>query len=59
MNRLHFRNVRLRNNAGLDVPECKASAELLDLDSSHLATTGDRNAVTCKRCLLALTKRGR
>lgn len=47
---IHFRNIRLRNNAGLTMPECYAHAALLDLDKSQLPTTGVREHVTCKRC---------
>lgn len=51
MRAVHFRNIRLEVNAGMDFPECYAGATLLDLDKSRLPTTGDRARVTCKRCL--------
>lgn len=47
---IHFRSIRLRNNAGIDFPACYASAELLDLDKTRLPTTGEQDKVTCKRC---------
>lgn len=49
--KMHFRDIRLRNNAGMDFPLCYAGARLLDLDKSRLPTTGDFNAVECKHCL--------
>jgi hypothetical protein len=47
---IHFRNIRLRNNAGMDFPECYARAKLLDTDKGRLPTTGDQSKVTCERC---------
>jgi len=52
---IHARSIRLRNNAGMDFPVCHAGARLLDLDKSHLFTTGDKSLVSCKKCL-ALVK---
>lgn len=46
----HLTSMRLSNNAGLRIPYCKANARLLDLDSSGLRQTRDRDAVTCKKC---------
>jgi hypothetical protein len=57
---LHFRSIRLFNNAGIDFPVCYAGARLLDLDKSRLPTTGDANKVTCKRCqrrIVAITRK--
>jgi len=54
MAKVHKRSIRLRNNAGMDFPVCYAHAELLDLDKSRLATTGDNAKVTCKRCRSAI-----
>lgn len=51
---IHFMNTRLRNNAGMEIPECKAYAKLLDCGSSRWATTTDRKKVTCKNCLKKL-----
>lgn len=56
--KVHFRNIRLRVNAGMDFPECYAHADLLDTDKGRLKTTGNRNEVTCKRCLARLDKPG-
>ena len=47
----HFRNIRLRNNAGIDIPECKAYAKLLDCDAGRWPMTSNQNKVTCKRCI--------
>ena len=49
--KIHYRNIRLRNNAGMDIPECKAYAELLDCDSGRWTMTGIKENVTCKKCL--------
>ncbi len=48
---IHLRDLRLRNNAGMDFPTCYAGAALLDTDKSRLASSGDASKVTCKRCL--------
>lgn len=52
----HFRDIRLRNNAGMDFPHCRANADLLDLDASRWRTTGDRHNVTCLACLRKLAE---
>jgi hypothetical protein len=52
----HFRNIRLRNNAGMDFPECKAYQEYLDLDSGRWPTTGNQKDVTCKNCIKMIKK---
>ena len=49
--RVHFKNIRLFINAGMDIPECKAGAKLLDCDSGRWPMTGDKAQVTCKNCL--------
>ena len=49
--RVHLRDTRLFVNAGMRFPACHASAPMLDCDKSRLATTTDRAAVSCKRCL--------
>jgi hypothetical protein len=55
MNRVHFTNIRLRVNAGINLPECKAhSARPLNMDASRLAMSGSRSEVTCKRCIALL-----
>ena len=55
MKKTHYRDLRLRNNAGVDFPLCYADAPLLDTAKSYLPTTGRLDSVTCKRCL-AITK---
>ena len=47
---IHLRDIRLRTNAGMDFPLCSADEELLDLDKSRWATTGDMDEVTCPNC---------
>lgn len=49
--KVHYKNIRLFNNAGMDFPECYAYGELLDLGKARLPMTGDKKLVTCKRCL--------
>ena len=49
--KVHLRSIRLRNNAGMDFPECHSNAKLLDLNKARLATTGELEKVTCKRCI--------
>lgn len=55
--KMHLRDIRLRNNAGLAFPLCYASAALLDTDKGYLPTTGEFNEVTCKRCIAMAPKR--
>jgi hypothetical protein len=47
----HLRDIRLRNNAGMDFPVCQAGARLLDTDKGRWPTTGEWSAVTCLKCL--------
>ena len=49
--KIHIRDLRLRNNAGMDFPECQGQAKLLDCDKSRWRTTGSLGEVTCKNCL--------
>jgi hypothetical protein len=55
--RIHFRDVRYRNNAGLDVPICRADGMLLDLSSIKFKITGVASQVTCKMCKRCIEKR--
>lgn len=48
--KVHFRDLRLMNNAGMAFPACYASAELLDTNKGLLPTTSNRHLVTCERC---------
>lgn len=54
---VHMRDIRLRNNAGLDYPVCKAEAHSLDMYETALPMTGDQSRVTCKHCIRAFAKR--
>ena len=54
--KVHFANIRLRVNAGITLPECKADAPLLDIDASRLAMSGTVKEVTCISCLCKLIK---
>lgn len=46
----HLRDIRLKNNAGIDFPLCRAQARLLDFDNTELPTSGDMAEVTCNNC---------
>jgi hypothetical protein len=48
--KVHMRDIRLFNNAGMDFPVCFSTAKLLDLDKSRLPLTNEISKVTCKRC---------
>lgn len=50
--KVHLRDLRLRNNAGMDFPACYANPKsgMLDTDKGRLITTGDKSKVTCERC---------
>jgi hypothetical protein len=56
MTKIHFRSIRMRNNAGMNFPECYTGAKLLDLDKSGLPTSGLSAEVTCVRCIRAIGK---
>jgi hypothetical protein len=49
---IHFRDIRLRNNAGMDFPACYANPRngLLDTDKGRLLVSSLECFVTCKRC---------
>ncbi len=55
MLKTHIRDLRLRNNAGIDIPVCKANARLLNTSSRYEFTTIDKP--TCKLCLRLYPKR--
>jgi len=48
--KVHLRDIRLRNNAGMEFPICAAGAEMLDLDKGHWLADGYLRNVTCKKC---------
>lgn len=50
MVKIHFRNMRYFNNAGIRIAECVARQDGL-LDTSSRVTTGEWDKVTCKKCL--------
>ncbi len=55
---IHFRDIRLRNNAGMSMPLCYASMDMpLDCDKGRLPTSGKIIEVTCKHCLRLFPKR--
>ena len=54
--KVHFRNLRLYINAGMQFPECYAYQSLLDIDKGALETTSDKSEITCKHCLRQLAK---
>lgn len=53
--KVHFRNIRLFVNAGMDFPECYSYAPMLDTEKSSLPTSPRRKEVTCARCLKMLS----
>jgi len=55
--KMHYADIRLSNNAGIELPVCCAGAALLDMDKSRLPMTIDHGAVTCARCIKAHAKR--
>ena len=48
--RIHFRNIRLFNNAGIVMPECKSNDKLLNCNINWTITS-NKKEVTCKNCL--------
>ena len=52
--KVHYRDIRLFNNAGISFPRCYANQRLLDLTKTALPTTSDRKAVTCSNCRRSL-----
>ena len=56
--KVHMRDIRLRVNAGMDMPLCYAAQKgLLDIDKSGCKTVGYVADVTCKHCLRVFPKR--
>lgn len=53
--KVHKADLRLRNNAGLNIPVCKANAQLLDTQH-NLEVTNENEKVTCKHCKRAWNK---
>lgn len=54
--KIHLRDIRLRNNAGMDFPHCQANARLLDTDKGRWKIAGYAQEVTCKHCINKLYK---
>jgi hypothetical protein len=52
-NKVHLKDQRLRVNAGMDFPVCKANAKMLDLTACWLPMTNEIELITCKACLKA------
>ncbi len=52
---VHKRDLRLRNNAGMDFPLCQAGAAILDSTKGHWCTDPAR-VVTCKHCLRIMAR---
>jgi hypothetical protein len=48
---MHYRDLRLFNNAGMCYPACKVDDGPLDLEHGRLETTGKKEDVTCPECL--------
>lgn len=51
----HSRNTRLYVNAGMEIPDCKASAKMLDVEKRYRFATRFPDThpieVNCKRCI--------
>lgn len=54
---VHMSDIRLHNNAGINMPVCKAGAKRLDLDASRMKQTDDFSKVTCTKCRARHPKR--
>lgn len=50
--KIHLRDMRLFNNAGMEYPKCRANDKLLNVEL-HYTITSNLNEVTCKHCLKA------
>jgi hypothetical protein len=48
---IHMTDIRYKNNAGINLPVCFSTAQLLDMDKTRLPQTSDFAEVTCKHCL--------
>lgn len=54
--KIHLRDMRLFNNAGMDFPACYTGARFLDCDKGRLLTSPRFKEVTCKHCLNIIRK---
>ena len=48
--KLHIRDIRLYNNAGIDFPVCRAQEKLLDMEVTRYPMAIDPRNATCKHC---------
>jgi len=55
--KVHLHDRRLFVNAGVYIPACKASAELLDMDTSRWPQTWILEDVTCAKCRAAIDRK--
>lgn len=56
--KVHYPDVRLGNNAGIDMAVCYANRNgPLDLNKTGLLLTTDKSKVTCKNCPRVFIKR--
>ena len=55
--KLHIRDIRLFNNAGISFPVCQASVKMLDLDKTAWSCAKERKDATCAHCKVAFQKR--
>lgn len=53
--KVHFRDIRLFNNAGMELPTCTANAPLLNVGFRGRITS-DKRKVTCKHCQKKISK---
>jgi hypothetical protein len=55
----HYRDLRLRINAGMDFPACYAGARLLDTDKGRLPSTSEPARVSCLKCRRIMAAKAR
>jgi hypothetical protein len=51
---MHYRDLRLFNNAGIAFPACRARDELLNMDCGSWPTSGIPRDVVCPECLILI-----
>jgi len=56
MKKVHLRDLRLRNNAGIEYPCCQANGGLIDLDKPYKLSSEEKE-ITCKHCQRAAQRK--
>jgi len=52
--KIHYRDLRLYVNAGMQYPTCYNGQGLLDIEKGRLVSTGKEENVTCQKCIKKL-----